>query len=127
MAVCIDHIILPINEPLADSMTFYCGLLGFAQDQEQGPFHGVRVSPDFLILLSPYGTRGGMHLAFNLDAARFDKVFAEIRARKLAYGDQFDQTSNSRGPTPQVGATGELPAIYLLDPNEHLIELRRVS
>ena len=127
MDACIDHMILPVNEPLAASLAFYCGLLGFAEDEEQGPFQGVRVSPSFLLLLSPYGTRGGVHLAFNLGARRFDTVFGEIRARKLAYGDQFDQTSNSKGPTPQAGATGDVPAIYLLDPSNHLIELRRAG
>jgi len=127
VATTIDHIILPINEPLADSIAFYCEVLGFTKDQEQGPFQGVRVCHDFLILLSPYGTRGGTHLAFNLDADRFDRVFAEIRMRKLPYGDQFDRTSNFKGPTPQPGATGDVPAVYLLDPSEHLIELRRVG
>ena len=127
MDACIDHIILPVNEPLAESLAFYCGLLGFAKDDEQGPFHGVRVAPGFLVLLSPYGSRGGMHLAFNLAAARFDAVFADIRARKLDYGDRFDDTRNAKGPTPQPGATGDVPAIYLLDPSKHLIELRRVE
>lgn len=125
MDTCIDHIILPVNAPLSDSLSFYCDLLQFALDAEQGPFQGVRVSPQFLILLSPYGSRGGMHLAFNFTASRFDRVFADVRARHLDYGDQFDQTSNRRGPTPQPGATGNLSAIYLLDPSKHLIELRR--
>jgi catechol 2,3-dioxygenase-like lactoylglutathione lyase family enzyme len=93
----IDHLILPVNEPLADSLAFYCGLLGFARDDEQGPFQGVRVSPSFLILLSPYGSRGGMHLAFNLAARRFDEIFAVIRAKELPYGDRFDDTSNGNG------------------------------
>jgi catechol 2,3-dioxygenase-like lactoylglutathione lyase family enzyme len=124
---CIDHMILPINEPLADSLAFYCDLLGFARDGVEGPFECVRVSPSFVLLLSPYGTRGGIHLAFNLEARRFDEVFGEIRARKLAYGDRFDQTSNLQGPTPQAGATGDVPAIYLLDPSKHLIELRRAA
>ena len=97
MDACIDHLILPVNEPLSDSLAFYCGLLGFAKDDEQGPFQGVRVSPSFLILLSPYGSRGGMHLAFNLAARRFDEVFAKIRAKKLDYGDRFDDTSNGEG------------------------------
>jgi catechol 2,3-dioxygenase-like lactoylglutathione lyase family enzyme len=118
--------ILPVNEPLTDSLAFYCDLLGFAKDAEQGPFQGVRVSPAFLILLSPYGTRGGMHLAFNLESTQFEQVFGAIRAKRLDYGDQFDQTSNGKGPTPQAGATGDLPAIYLLDPSKHLIELRCV-
>ncbi len=127
MDACIDHMILPVNESLADSLAFYCGVLGFAEDDDQGPFKGVRVSPSFLILLSPFGTRGGIHLAFNLAASRFDAVFAKIRAKKLDYGDRFDETRNAKGPTPQPGATGDIPGIYLLDPSKHLIELRRVG
>lgn len=127
MDACIDHMILPVNEPLADSLAFYCGVLGFAEDGQQGPFQCIRVSPSFQILLSPYGSRGGMHLAFNLAARRFDAVFADIRARRLDYGDRFDETTNGKGPTPQPGATGDIPAVYLLDPSKHLIELRRVD
>lgn len=127
MDACIDHMILPVNKPLTESLSFYCGLLGFAEDGEQGPFFGVRVAPGFVILLSPYGTGGGIHLAFNLAAGRFDAVFADIRARALDYGDRFDDTRNKKGPTPQPGATGDVPAVYLLDPSKHLIELRRVA
>ncbi len=123
MEARIDHMIVPVNE-LEDSLAFYCDLLGFAKDAEQGPFQGVRVSESFLMLLSPYGTRGGLHLAFSFPAARFEAIFADIRAKNLEYGDQFDATSNGKGPTPQPGATGEIPAVYLLDPSKNLIELR---
>lgn len=122
-SVTLDHMILPVNA-LAPSLKFYCGVLGFAQGDEQGPFQEVRASDTFVMLLSPYGTKGGLHLAFSFPPAQFSSIFAAIRQQGLDYGDNFDATSNGRGPTPQAGATGEVEAIYMLDPDKHLIELR---
>ncbi len=109
-SVVLDHMILPVNS-LAPSLAFYCGALGFAKGDVQGPFQEVRVSETFVLLLSPYGTKGGMHLAFSFPPEQFAAVFAEVRKRGLSYGDNFDATSNGLGPAPQAGATGEVDAI----------------
>jgi hypothetical protein len=47
-----------------------------------------------------------------------------VRAAGLAYGDSFHEADNGRGPAPEDGARGPGYAVYLFDPNRHLIELR---
>jgi hypothetical protein len=65
-----------------------------------GPDHGSR-SPHtaaFLILLGPWETEGGEHLAFAMSRAEFEAVFQTVRGRAVSP--------------------------YFLDPNEHMIEIR---
>jgi hypothetical protein len=47
-----------------------------------------------------------------------------MRATATAFGDSFHDAANGRGPADSDGARGSGQAIYLLDPNRHLIELR---
>lgn len=118
----IDHLILSVNDR-DESLRFYCDVLGLANDGERAPFVQVRVSPDFVILLAPFGTEGNEHLAFSLSGSEFDAAFQRIRSAGLQYGDRFDQASNMKGPGTAEGARGETRSLYLLDPNRHLIEL----
>ena len=123
MAANLDHMILPVNE-LDRSLEFYCDLLQFDKDAEQGPFQGVRVNESLVLLLSPYGTKGGLHLAFNFSRDQFNAIFANIKSKGMDYGDRFDQVDNGQGPTLTEGAQGDQPALYVMDPDQHLIELR---
>ena len=65
-----------------------------------------------------------MHLAFAMTATEFDDAFARIRAAEIAYGDSFHSVGNMQGPGDEAGARGPGKALYLLDPSQHLIELR---
>lgn len=123
MSVRIDHLILPVNQ-LEPSFDFYCGLLGFQRDGKHGPFDIVRVSPEFILLFTEFQTPGGFHLAFSLAAEKFDALVSKIKRDKIPYGDRFDRADNFAGPTPQPGARGDRPGIYLTDPSRHLIEVR---
>ena len=98
-------------------------MIGFEDEGERGPFVQIRVSPDFAMLLAPFGTEGNGHLAFALSREEFDLAFERIRKAGLEYGDTFDQSSNMKGPGVADGAHGETQSLYLLDPNRHLIEL----
>ena len=124
MPTNIDHMILPVNE-LEPSIAFYCDILGFETAGTQGPFTNISVSDAFVLLLSPFGTRGGMHLAFNYGNEQFDDVFNAVQKAGIPYGDNFDAVGNMKGPSPQPGATGDLPGFYVNDPDNHLIEVRR--
>ena len=84
----------------------------------------VRVTPDLTLQLAPWGTQGGQHLAFAMDGPTFDAAFARIRAAGLAYGDSFHDVGNQRGPGVEPGAHGDGAAVYVFDPNGHLIEIR---
>lgn len=126
MDVRIDHMILPVDDLVA-SIDFYGDVLGFKLDGKHGPFDVLRVSDAFVILLMQFASGGGLHLAFSFSEARFAQILAGIKSSDLDYGDRFDQASNRKGPSPQPGATGDEPGIYITDPSRHLVEIRRSS
>ena len=126
MSAQIDHLILPVNDVDA-SVEFYTSVLGFADEGPQPPFSVVRVSPTFTLQLAPWGTEGNTHLAFAFSEAEFNAAFARVRSAGLPFGDSFHEADNGRGPGDEAGARGPGKAIYLLDPNRHLIELRHYT
>ena len=123
MGAELDHLILPVNDA-AESVAFFTSILGFGDDGEMPPFSVVRVSPEFTLQLAPWGTDGNMHLAFALPKSEFDATLARVRDAGLPFGDSFHDPENGRGPGDETGARGPGKAVYLLDPNRHLIELR---
>ena len=123
MGAELDHLILPVNDA-AESVAFFTSVLGFGDDGEQPPFSVVRVSPTFTLQLAPCGTEGNVHLAFAMPRVEFDAALARVRAAGLPFGDSFHDADNGRGPGDEPGAQGPGKAVYLLDPNRHLIELR---
>ena len=123
MATELDHLILPVRDRDA-SVAFYTKVLGFDDEGESPPFSVVRVTPTFTIQLAPWGTEGGIHLAFAMTRPEFDERFARIREAGIDYGDSFHAVGNMQGPGDEAGARGPGKALYLFDPNRHLIELR---
>ncbi len=119
----IDHILLPVND-LEASFEFYCDIIGFRRGGLHGPFEMVQISDHAAVLLAEFQTEGGTHLAFSFSESEFHSIFERIKKQDLSFGDRFDRVDNGQGPSPQPGATGEEPGIYLLDPSRHLIELR---
>ena len=122
MPAHLDHLILMVNDPKA-SADFYVRILGFTADGERPPFTVVRVAPDFLIQLAPWGTKGGEHLAFAMSRDEVETVLGRVRAAGIAYGDAFDAVGNMRGPGDADGAGGATRSLYFFDPNQHLIEV----
>ena len=119
----IDHLILNVND-IQSSVDFYVNVLGFQLEGEDGPFTVIRVNEDFILLLGPWGTKGGEHLAFALSHAAFDETFARIKEKEIPYGDSFHSVGNNLGPGNEQGARGSGPTVYVNDPNKHLIEIR---
>jgi catechol 2,3-dioxygenase-like lactoylglutathione lyase family enzyme len=119
----LDHLILAVNDA-DESVAFFTDVLGLDCEGTSEPFTVMRVTPDLTLQLAPWGTTGGEHLAFSMPRAEFDAAFARIRAAGIAYGDSPHDAANMQGPCPAEGARGMAPAVYLLDPNQHLIELR---
>ena len=115
--------ILPVSE-LESTARFFTEVLGFSNEGTQGPFTIIRVNPDLTLQLAPWGTEGGIHLAFALSRSEFDAVFARIKAAGLKYGDAFHSAQNMQGPGDEAGARGPGKAVYLFDPDQHLIEIR---
>lgn len=119
----LDHLILPVND-VAASVAFYDDILGFTSEGLSGPFTVLRVTPDLTLQLSPWGTTGGVHLAFAMPEAEFDDRFSRIREAGIPYGDSFHTVGNQQGPGREDGAHGLGASLYVFDPNEHLIEIR---
>jgi catechol 2,3-dioxygenase-like lactoylglutathione lyase family enzyme len=120
----LDHLILAVNDTKA-SVEFYTRVLGFTYDGERPPFATVRVTPELVLQLAPWGTSGGEHLAFALPRAEFDEVFRRVRDAGIPYGDGFESVGNMRGPGRSDGARGATESVYFFDPSRHLIEIVR--
>lgn len=124
MPLQLDHLILAVNDR-ARSIEFYTRILGLMYEGEREPFSVLRVTPDLVLQLAPWGgTKGGQHLAFSMTRTEFDDVFGRIREGGIEYGDSFDSVGNMRGPGDADGAKGPGKAVYLFDPSRHLIEIR---
>ncbi len=119
----LDHTIVPVKDAEA-SVRFYGEILGFVAEGQDGPFSVVRVNSDTVLLLAPWGTEGGYHLAFAMTAEEFGAAFAKIKEAGIPYGDSFHHVGNMQGPGNEFGARGMGAAVYIFDPNDHLIELR---
>jgi catechol 2,3-dioxygenase-like lactoylglutathione lyase family enzyme len=122
-AMQLDHLILPVND-LDASVRFFTDVLGLGCDGESGPFTVIRVTPDLTLLLAPWGTSGGHHLAFALSVEEFEATFERIRHAGIAFGDSFHDVGNMRGPGREDGSRGSGASLYVFDPNQHLIEIR---
>ena len=123
MSVQLDHLILPVNDR-DRSVEFYTQVLGFAYEGEREPFSVVRVTPAFTLQIAPWGTSGGYHLAFAMARAEFDAAFGRVREAGIEYGDSFHAVGNMQGPGDEDGARGPGKAVYVMDPSEHLVEIR---
>jgi len=123
MELQLDHLILAVNDR-QKSIDFYTQVLGLTcEGQREGtPFSVIRVTPEMVLQLAPFGTKGGEHLAFSVTRAELDRAMARIRERGVEYGDSFDTVGNMRGPGASGGAKGAGKSIYLFDPSRHLIE-----
>ncbi|MDG2305857.1 MAG: VOC family protein [Candidatus Binatia bacterium] len=121
--VKLDHLILMVNDMDA-SVAFYMEIMGFRDEGSSEPFRVIRVRDDLTLQLAPWGTSGGTHLAFAMERPEFDEAFARIRNAGLEYGDSFHSVGNQQGPGDATGALGPGKAVYVFDPNKHLIEIR---
>lgn len=74
--------------------------------------------------MAEWGTKGGEHLAFAMSKREFDAAFARIVEAKIPFGDRFDQVGNMKGPGEEAASRGIGKAVYFLDPDQHLLEIR---
>jgi catechol 2,3-dioxygenase-like lactoylglutathione lyase family enzyme len=123
MALELDHLILRVNDA-KQSIDFYTRILGLRHEGERGPFAVIRVTDALTLQLAPWTTSGGEHLAFAMSRSEFDVVFRRARDAGIPYGDSFHTVGNQQGPGDEDGARGPGKALYLFDPNQHLIEIR---
>jgi catechol 2,3-dioxygenase-like lactoylglutathione lyase family enzyme len=123
MAIQLDHLILPVVDR-DQSIEFFTTILGCTYEGQSEPFSVIRVTPELTLQLAPWGTDGGVHLAFALPRAEFDAAFDRVKAAGIPYGDSFHAVGNMQGPGDEEGSRGAGKAVYFFDPNQHLIEIR---
>ena len=123
MPLQLDHLILAVNNR-ETSIEFYTRILGLTYAGEREPFSVIRVTPELVLQLAPWGTTGGQHLAFSMARTEFDDTFKRVIDAGIQYGDSFHTVGNMRGPGDEPGAQGPGKAVYLFDPSKHLIEIR---
>jgi len=123
MPIQLDHMILPVAD-IAASVEFYTRILACTYEGERDPFSVIRVTPDLTLQLAPWGTDGGIHLAFAMPRVEFDATFERVKAAGIPYGDSFHTVGNLQPPGDEPGSRGAGKALYLFDPNRHLIEIR---
>jgi catechol 2,3-dioxygenase-like lactoylglutathione lyase family enzyme len=123
MAIQLDHLILPVVDR-DRSIEFFTTILGCSYEGQSEPFSVIRVTPELTLQLAPWGTEGGVHLAFALPRAEFDAVFDRVKTAGIPYGDSFRAVGNMQGPGDEDGSRGAGKAVYFFDPNQHLIEIR---
>ncbi len=123
MAIELDHIVLAVNER-SRSIAFYEEIVGLVHEGEDGPFSTLRVTPQFVLLLSASGTAGGEHLAFAMSRDEFDAAFARVRSAGIPFGDAYDTVGVNGGPGDEAGSRGMGKAVYFFDPDRHLLEIR---
>jgi len=123
MPIELDHYILAVSDR-AKSLAFYTQIVGLQHDGEDGSFSRLRVTSSLVILIAPWGTSGGEHLAFSMSKPEFDAAFERVVASGMEFGDSFDSVGNMRGPGNESGSQGMGKAVYFFDPDEHLIEIR---
>lgn len=70
----LDHMILAVNDR-DESLQFYTEILGLPYTGEREMFAVVRASPECVLQLAPWGTPGGVHLAFSFSREDFDAAF----------------------------------------------------
>jgi len=121
--VQLDHTIVHVND-VEKTTAFWTRYLGVVDEGSDEPFRVLRVTPELTIQLAPWGTEGNAHFAFALAPAEFDATFARLRADGVPFGDSFHAADNGQGPGEESGARGMGKAIYFLDPNRHLLEIR---
>jgi catechol 2,3-dioxygenase-like lactoylglutathione lyase family enzyme len=114
----LDHVVLVVAD-VERSLAWYCDELGLAGERVQWrqgevPFPSVRIDEGTIIDLLA-GSRHGCnmdHLCVVVDTVDFETVKASGRFRAVD------------GPSARWGARGVATSLYVLDPDDNVVELR---
>ncbi|OGG43870.1 MAG: hypothetical protein A3F84_27530 [Candidatus Handelsmanbacteria bacterium RIFCSPLOWO2_12_FULL_64_10] len=123
VSVCFDHVSLRVTD-LDRSVAFYRDVVGLEFVSRREDAQAVfRVGEALLVLfcrpeyrpVSPEVKSGTDHIAFCLDAGRYDALLGRLKAGGLVL----------RGPTMNRGARGEGLATYFRDPDGNELEIKK--
>ena len=127
MTAVLDHTIVPVKDQ-DESVEFYTRVLGFHYDGRGGMddvFAVIRLNDSFTLDLqrSDNIPNPGIHYAFAMDRAQFDRAFQAIKDAGISFGDGPRDKTNMRGPGISTGARGETLSVYFSDPSGHRLEI----
>jgi catechol 2,3-dioxygenase-like lactoylglutathione lyase family enzyme len=118
MAIQLNHLIVPSNDPLA-SATFLAEILGLAEPKRFGPFWTVKTDNDVTL---DFGHAEGAllieHYAFLVSEAEFDAIFDRIQQRGLDY---WADPAQSR--PQEINRNDGGRGVYWNDPSGHYLEI----
>lgn len=79
----------------------------------------IDLDHDAFVLFSPADEPRFAHVAFRVDAVRFQQIVARLRARRVSFGNDHADTHNQE-TTDLLGGAGR---VYFHDDNGHLWEV----
>src|SRR3954454_15507794 len=99
MTITLNHAIVPAvdNERAA---AFFAGVMGLAYAGKDRHFAPVRVNDQLTLDFMTVGEPVGLHLAFDVDPATFDRILARLHANGVRYGSEPDAPDNGRTDHP---------------------------
>lgn len=116
--VRLDHAVIPAADPEV-AAAFLADLLGLAPPEPAGPFLQVALSDGLWLDFAPAPPDfPGLHLAFHVDDATFDRALARIHADGIEHWADPRQTRPGEHNTNHGGR-----GVYLQGPTEHYLEL----
>lgn len=117
MSISLNHTIVVARDK-ERSAAFLSAILGLPPHTAMGHFAVVRVGETSLDFVSTDGTIEQRHFAFLVGEAEFDRIFARIRERGLAYwADPFRRQPGS------INTYDDGRGLYFDDPDGHLLEV----
>ena len=127
MTAALDHTIVPVKDQ-DESVEFYTRVLGFQYDGKGGMddrFAVIRLNDSFTLdlQLSDDIPNPGIHYAFAMDRAQFDRSFQAVKDAGIPYGDGPRTKTNMQGPGVSTGSKGETLSVYFGDPSGHRLEI----
>jgi catechol 2,3-dioxygenase-like lactoylglutathione lyase family enzyme len=116
----IDHIGLAARDA-ASSARWLASILGAAEptpDGADGDMYRIDLAHAAFLLFNPAPTVHPEHVAFRVDATRFQEIVSRLRARGIAFGNDPEAPNNGKTDDP-LGGEGR---VYFIDENGHLFE-----
>ena len=131
MSIVLDHLIME-SKDIDESVKWYEDVFGFEHEIVSHEFVQkmavVKVTDEFVILITPAEEPQVQHYAFAMDSDEFKAQFQKVKDMGLPYGDgsggyeSSEALLNGQAPGREPGARGEGDAVYLVDPTGHQIE-----
>lgn len=116
-----DHLAVDARDVIK-SARFLAEVLGVGEPTPEGAdddMFRVNLDHNGFVLFSPSESPRFSHVAFRVDARRFQEVVGRLREKGIPFGNDHDDTKN--GQTEDfLGGAGR---IYFVDDNGHLWEV----